>query len=223
MTSTKRRNSIAMSALIDASLKSICRSLARDAGLRSVIGAAIVTVGLASVSLAGNGNGNGNGDGQHWVASWATSPAAYLVYTPPIPQNQALGFSTTKYATATIQPDQAFPFPNGNTNGATNQTIRSIVKPDLWGTTMRVHFSNVFGNQSMTLNATTIALQEYAGNVVNGTITPVTFGHAKSVTIPAGQEIWSDAVNLWWVDPDDPLLQGRNLAVSYSIQGMTAI
>ena len=39
------------------------------------------------------------------------------------------------------------------------------------------------------------------------------------MTIPVGQEIWSDAVNLRWVDPDDPLLQGRNLAISYAVQG----
>jgi hypothetical protein len=130
-----------------------------------------------------------------------------------------LGSRPQNTTQATIQPDQAFPFPNGSTTGATNQTIRSIVKPDLWGTTMRVRFSNVFGNLPLSLNATTLALQEYAGNLVNGTVTPVTFGGAKSVTIPVGKEIWSDAVNLRWVDPDDPLLQGRNLAISYSVQG----
>ena len=139
-------------------------------------------------------------------------------------EGRGLLFEITRHvvmfdATATIQPDQAFPFPNGSTNGAANQTIRSIVKPDLWGRTMRVHFSNVFGNQPLSLNATTVALQEYAGNVVNGSVTPVTFGGSKSVSIPAGQEIWSDAINLWWADADDPLLQGRNLAVSYSVQG----
>ena len=181
--------------------------------------AAIALSTLVSFAIGPAAIADSSGSRQHWVASWATSPAAYFVYVAPIPQNQALGFSTTKYATATIQPDQAFPFPNGSTNGATNQTIRSIVKPDLWGGTMRVHFSNVFGNLPLSLNATTIALQEYAGNAVNGTVTPVTFGGATSVTIPAGKEIWSDAVNLKWVDPNDPLLQGRNLAISYSIQG----
>ena len=120
------------------------------------------------------------------------------------------------------QPDLAFPFPNAKTTGATavNQTIRSIVKPDLWGDRMRVRLSNVFGNQPVTFNATTVALQEYSGNVVSGTVTRVTFRGSRSVTIPAGQEVWSDAINLSWVkDPDDPLLQGRNLAVSYSISG----
>ncbi len=139
-------------------------------------------------------------------------------------EGRGLLFEITRHvvmfdASATIQPDHIFPFPNGNTNGATNQTFRSIVKPDLWGRTMRVHFSNVFGNQPLSLNATTMALQEYTGNVLDGTVTRVTFGRSKSVSIPAGQEVWSDAIDTWWADANDPLIQGRNLAVSYSIQG----
>src|SRR5207253_3168490 len=140
----------------------------------------------------------------------------------PVRQNQALGFSPTKSAVANIQPDLSFPFPDAKTTGATavDQTIRSIVKPDLWGRTMRLRLSNVFGNVPVTFSTTTLALQEYAGNVVDGTVTRVTFGGRASVTIPAGQQAWSDATVLTWVDdPDNPLLQGRNLAVSYAIQG----
>jgi hypothetical protein len=55
---------------------------------------------------------------------------------------------------------------------ANNQTFRSIVKPDLWGRTMRVKFSNVFGNQPLTLNAVTLGLQEYAANLVKGSVVP---------------------------------------------------
>src|SRR6266705_200186 len=178
---------------------------------------ALLTLGIAPAALADRDDDRGP---QHWVASWATSPAAYFVYVAPVPQNQALAPSPTRFPTANIQPDLAFPFPNANTSGANDQTIRSIVKPDLWGNTMRVRFSNVFGNQPLTLDSTTIALQEYAGNVVHGTVRPVTFGRSLSVTIPAGQEMWSDAVHLAWVrSADDPLIQGRNLAISYSIQG----
>jgi len=39
------------------------------------------------------------------------------------------------------------------------------------------------------------------------------------VTVAAGQEVWSDAVQLSWADRDNPLLSGRNLAVSYAVQG----
>jgi lysophospholipase L1-like esterase len=180
---------------------------------------AIIILGIAPAALADRDDN----EGRHWVASWATSPAAYFVYVAPVPQNQALAPSPTRFTTANIQPDLAFPFPNANTTGANNQTIRSIVKPDLWGHTMRIRFSNVFGNQPLTLDSTTIALQEYAANVVDGTLTPVTFGQSRSVTIPARQEMWSDAVRLPWVrNADDPLIQGRNLAISYSIDGDSA-
>jgi len=86
---------------------------------------------------------------------------------------------------------------------------------------MRFRFSNTFGSQLVTFSAVTVGLQEYSGNVVDGTIVPVTFGGSPSVTILVGQEIWSDATKLTWVDGDgdDPNLQGRNLAVSYAIAG----
>ena len=48
----------------------------------------------------------------------------------------------------------------------------------------------------------------------------MTFRGSNAVTIPAGEEVWSDSVHLAWVrDADDPAVQGRNLAISYSIQG----
>jgi lysophospholipase L1-like esterase len=159
----------------------------------------------------------------HWVASWATSPAAYFVYAAPVPENLGAGiFSPTKSAVANIQPDLSFPFPNAIKGGATavNQTFRSIIKPDLWSSTMRFKFSNVFGNVPLTLGSTTVGLQEYAGNVVPGTLARVTFGGRTSVTIAAGDEVWSDAVTLDWIDDAEHLLlQGRNLAVSYAIKG----
>jgi lysophospholipase L1-like esterase len=56
--------------------------------------------------------------------------------------------------------------------------------------------------------------------LVKETVTPVSFNGSKSLTIPPGQEVWSDAISLSWVkNAADPLLQGRNLAISYSIQG----
>jgi lysophospholipase L1-like esterase len=154
-----------------------------------------------------------------WVATWATAPATYYVYVPPVPPAYPPGFPKA-YAPAVIQPDLVFPFPVANKNQATNQTIRSIVKPDLWSNRMRFRFSNAFGTQPLSFDAVTVALQEYSGNVVKGTLTPVTFGAKKSVMIAPGQEVWSDGVALTWIrSADDPAVQGRNLAISYSVQG----
>jgi len=154
-----------------------------------------------------------------WVATWATAPAAYYVYVPAVPPAYPPGFPKA-YAPAVIQPDLSFPFPVGNKNQATNQTIRSIVKPDLWGNRMRFRFSNAFGTQTLSFDGVTVALQEYSGNVVKGTLTQVTFGGKKSMTLAPGLEVWSDGVALTWIrSADDPAVQGRNLAISYSIQG----
>ena len=110
----------------------------------------IATLAIGSVAIAND---------DHWVASWATSPAAFFVYTAPVVQNQALAPAPARFATANIQPDLAFPFPDGSNRGATTQTLRSIVKPDLWGDKIRIRFSNVFGNQPLTFDAVTVGLQ----------------------------------------------------------------
>jgi lysophospholipase L1-like esterase len=172
-------------------------------------------VALGGAAAAG-GAKNGN---MHWVATWATAPATFLTYVPPVPPVFPPG-APTNFAPATIQPDLGFPFPTANTLGAVDQTIRSIVKPDLWGETMRFRFSNVFGSQPVIFNSVTVGLQEYSGNIVRGTMTPVTFSGRAQVTLPVGQEVWSDPVTLRFVkSPSDIAVQGRNLAVSYSILG----
>jgi lysophospholipase L1-like esterase len=190
---------------------------------RKALLAAAFAFGAAFSAPAALAADSEHGGGSKWVASWAASPASYFVYGAPVPQNQALGFSPTKSAVANIQPDLSFPFPDAKTSGATanNQTFRSIIKPDLWSRTMRVRLSNIWGDQPLTFNAVTVGLQEYAANIAHGTMRPVKFQGSHSVTIPPGREVWSDAVRLPWVDDDgdNPLLQGRNLAVSYSVQG----
>jgi lysophospholipase L1-like esterase len=178
----------------------------------------LVVTGL-TIALVGAAAQDSDRDKQ-WVASWATSPAAYFVYVAPAPQNQTLAPAPERFAAAAAQPDLTFPFPDANTRGATTQTIRSIMKPDLWGNRIRLRLSNTFGDKPLTFGAVTVGLQEYGANAMKGMITRVTFGSANAVTIPVGQERWSDAINLSWVKgPDDPVVQGRNLVVSYFIQG----
>jgi lysophospholipase L1-like esterase len=119
-----------------------------------------------------------------------------------------------------LQPDLAFAFSNPNSDGATNQTFRTIVKPDLWGKEMRFRFSNVFGTQSVVFNSVYVGLQSYSANLVDGTNTRITFNGKRSVLLPVGAQVYSDPIKLKWVkNADDPAVQGRNLAVSYSVLG----
>ncbi len=166
-----------------------------------------------------------DGDEGHrkWVASWATSPATFFAYTPPPQPFVLTPGMPIQYAVANIQPDLAFPFPNATSPAgasAVDQTFRSIVKPDLWGNTIRIRFSNVFGRTPVTFRNVTVGLQEYSANVVEDSLTAVKFGGRRSVTIPAGQKGFSDPVHLSFVDDeDDRSVQGRNLAISYAVQG----
>jgi lysophospholipase L1-like esterase len=137
---------------------------------------------------------------EKWVATWSASTTAFGVGSP------------------VAQPDLQFPFPTATTDGVVDQTIRMVVKPDLWGDTMRLRFSNVFGNRPLTLKGVSIALQSFAGNPVDNTLTRVRFRHQNSVTIQPGAEVWSDAVDLRWVRDEDDF-DGRNLLVSIAVQG----
>src|SRR6516165_9450163 len=140
-----------------------------------VAAVAVATLGTHPVAVADDQQ-----PGQRWVATWATAPATFFQYVPPVAP--APPGPPTTFAPANIQPDLGFPFPDANTAGATDQTFRSIVKPDLWGNTMRFRFSNVFGFQPVTFSAVTVALQEYSGNVLDRTLPPATSGGNEAVT-----------------------------------------
>jgi lysophospholipase L1-like esterase len=140
---------------------------------------------------------------ESWVATWSASTTAFGGGTAGSP---------------VAQPDLRFPFPTASTDGVVDQTIRMVVKPDLWGDTMRLRFSNVFGDRPVTLGSVSVALQSSAGNPQEGTLTRVRFDRRGSVTIPQGAEVWSDAVDLRWVRDEDDFA-GRNLLVSIALQG----
>jgi len=80
----------------------------------------------------------------------------------------------------------------------TNATLRQLVHISVGGSQVRVKFSNEFGNGSVTINAAHVAVCN--ANPVNSTIDTatdraLTFSSSGSVTIAAGQAVWSDAIN----------------------------
>src|SRR5262249_24447858 len=91
------------------SMKSAITSLSfnRRAFLSKTAAALSVVATSALTPLATANDDRDNGRGAHWVASWATSPAAFFVYTPPVVQNQALAPAPARFAQANIQPDLA--------------------------------------------------------------------------------------------------------------------
>jgi hypothetical protein len=139
--------------------------------------------------------------GKIWVASWTASPQG------PYPAGWAVA-----------QPDLSFALPRGDTDGATDQTFRLIVKPDLWSKTIRLRFANTFGSRPITLGAVTVGVQSTGGNLLAGNAQQVLFRGKPEVVIPVGEQLYSDEVALD-LDPADPLLEGDNLAVSFFVKG----
>jgi lysophospholipase L1-like esterase len=131
-----------------------------------------------------------------WVTTWAASVhGPYPVGNP------------------SAQPNQRFAFPVPS-DGARDQTFRLIVRPDVWGPDARLRFSNVFGTRPLELDDVHVGIQLSGAAIVRGTNRPVTFNGQRRVVIPAGQDLWSDAVALG--TPADTL-EGRKLAVSFHV------
>lgn len=106
--------------------------------------------------------------GMHWVGTWSASP---------------------------------YPVPSGNLPPAplSNSVLRQVVHVSLGGSQIRLQFSNLSGNGPVTINSAHVAICR-ATPTVDSTIDPTTdtalaFSGAAGVTIPQGQEIWSDPVD----------------------------
>jgi lysophospholipase L1-like esterase len=143
--------------------------------------------------------------GQKWAASWVASPQG------PYPSGNA-----------SAQPVLDFAFESPE-RGASDQTFRLIIRPDLWGDRMRLRFSNAFGTQPVTFDDAFVGLQSTAGNIVPGTNRRVTFsGGRRALTLAAGASSFSDPVALFsGRRVDHRGLAGRRLAVSFHVVGST--
>jgi lysophospholipase L1-like esterase len=140
-----------------------------------------------------------------WVASWAASAHG------PYPSGNASAQPVLQFAIESSGSGEA---------GAVDQTFRLVIRPDLWGKSGRLRFSNAFGARAVTFDNVFIGLQSSAGNLAAGTNSRVLFGGKNSITIEAGAVAYSDAVNLAFVkSANDPLLAGRKLAVSFHVLG----
>ncbi|MEW2168243.1 SGNH/GDSL hydrolase family protein [Streptomyces sp. NPDC007084] len=79
-------------------------------------------------------------------------------------------------------------------------TVRNVVHTSVGGRAARVRLTNRLGTGPLQLGSVTLALQlpgAPAGpGAVPGTVRPVTFGGARSLTVPAGRDVVSDPVAL---------------------------
>ncbi|MBC6447266.1 SGNH/GDSL hydrolase family protein [Actinokineospora xionganensis] len=86
--------------------------------------------------------------------------------------------------------------PNWSEAGFDNHTVRQTVRVSTGGDALRVKLSNVYGSTPLRVSGAAVAKAAEGASVRPGTARPVTFGGSRSVTIPAGRELFSDPV---WV------------------------
>ena len=89
---------------------------------------------------------------------------------------------------------------------AKNITIRYPIRVPFSGSALRLTFDNYCGTEPITLDKTTVLCGER--------FYPVTFAGSPSVTIPAGENAVTDALEL-------PLTKGDTIAVSFYLRDFT--
>lgn len=144
------------------------RTLAVAVALAVTAGTA-VTVAQASDHTAAQGR-HAAGKGAAWSAAWAASP-----------QRPSTGFKA-----------------NWSEAGFDNQTVRQVVRVTEGGDRARVRLSNAYGASPLRIASATIARTEggKGAGVERGSVRTLTFGGEKSVTVPAGGQLSSDAAGL---------------------------
>ena len=111
-------------------------------------------------------------------------------------------------------PGGAFPAPMPQTFA--NQSLRQIVHVSVGGSSPRVHLSNLFGATPLVLGGVHLALAGAGSTIVAGTDTELRFGGQASVTIPPGQELWSDPGTL-------ELPSAADVAITLFIPGSASV
>ncbi|NEA61629.1 SGNH/GDSL hydrolase family protein [Streptomyces sp. SID12488] len=88
--------------------------------------------------------------------------------------------------------------PGTETQGLAGRSLRNVVHTAAGGTSARVTLSNLYGKQPLTIAHASVAVAaaENSAAADAGTMRRLTFGGSPSVTIPAGQQIVSDAVRI---------------------------
>jgi lysophospholipase L1-like esterase len=147
-------------------------------GRRRWLRAAVATGAVAAlvVPLVAFSTSRQNSEPGHsfpaWVGAWAASPMSGAVNA----------FNPTTC-------------PAGS-GGFTNQTVRNIVYTSVGGNRVRIRLSNVFGSAPLTVGDASVAVAETGAETVPGTMRQLQFNGQTSATIPVGDEVVSDPVQL---------------------------
>jgi lysophospholipase L1-like esterase len=140
-------------------------------------------------SCGGGGGGGGGSSGSSWLATWYGAPQRYT------------DLDSTSNPVKTIQ----------------NQTYRQIMYISQGGNQLRLRVSNIFGTHPLSITSMRIAKSLGGASIDTSTDTAVSFGGQTATTVPIGQEIYSDTVNLA-VDSNSTLAVSTFVAGSSQIE-----
>ncbi len=100
-----------------------------------------------------------------------------------------------------------------------NVAIRTVITPTASGEELRVKFSNFYGKEPLVINRSKVALSdtsETASGIDPFSMSTLKFSGKETVTIPAGQEIYSDPILF-------NVVAGQDIAVSTYIKDFMGI
>ena len=129
-----------------------------------------VTLCLAASYAAAAGaatNAGPSAAGEHWVAAW---------YSPPFPETAVWGCNQVRTFT--------------------RQTVRQVVRLEAAGDRVRIRLTNELGLEPLDFGEVHVALSSPNGVTEPGTDRTVTFGGKLGATIPRGEALVSDPVDL---------------------------
>lgn len=96
--------------------------------------------------------------------------------------------------------------PSGTTTAHPGASFRNVVHLSVGGDAVRVRLTNRLGTAPLRLDTVTVALRGTGPNAVPGSMRTATFNGAGTVTIPAGEDLVTDAVPLAVPDAADLLV-----------------
>src|SRR5437879_4157714 len=77
-----------------------------------------------------------------------------------------------------------------------DETIRMVVHTTIGGSSVRIKLSNLRSTTPLSVGEVDVAAQAQQATAVAGSRHLVTFSHARTVTIPAGAEVFSDPIGM---------------------------
>jgi lysophospholipase L1-like esterase len=116
------------------------------------------------------------------------------------------------HRSAVIDPYEAFAL--FETRGFTDRTVRQSLRLAGGGEALRVRFSNRYGKEPLRVGGAHLAVRTRGSRIDPTSDTPLRFAGAEDATIPVGEELVSDPVEL-------PVSAGEELTVSLYLPGDT--